>query len=127
MQGRKLAGMLLATCHLPVCSLHAVLRFASHLALFHAESVLYLLPSRLAHQTDTVKQVCKMQRLHFVFFGDSLTERGFERAGWGAGMTDLYRRKVPLAVRLAACQYEDSMKTCTQDCLLSLVRFSVCS
>lgn len=39
-------------------------------------------------------QACRMQRLHFVFFGDSLTERGFERGGWGAGMTDLYRRKV---------------------------------
>ena len=46
------------------------------------------------HQPPSQAQACKMPRLQFVFFGDSLTERGFEHGGWGAGMTDLYRRKV---------------------------------
>ncbi|KAK9815163.1 hypothetical protein WJX73_009257 [Symbiochloris irregularis] len=40
-----------------------------------------------------------MPRLRFLFFGDSLTQRGFELGGWGAGMTDLYRRTADITLR----------------------------
>ena len=61
-------------------------------------------PSRLdsGRHWHPKKQQCKMQRLHFLFFGDSLTERGFELGGWGAQVTDVYRHKVTFVGQL--CQ-----------------------